>query len=136
MLVNNLKEVRLHRLNDLNLTAFTVFINQNRQLEILHLNLEDRNFDLLNVLDGLNDLKTLDYALIPNGIHIFPNDLPTIKLNALETLKIRQLPADVSDRVLRAITCNELKSLSLINGNEHKDIPDDVINRNLLIQNS
>lgn len=76
---------------------------------------------MLNVLDGLHNLKTLEYEYYTS----FANDSPTIYLAALETLKLGVLDKDNCVRVLRAITCNGLRSLSIFGG--FIDIPDDVI---------
>lgn len=119
--LKNMKEVRLVEIQNLNRETFAEFINNNQQLETLEVTYVET--DLLDILDGrLNMLKTLDYS----RENSFTNDLPKIKLNALETLNLNQPTAEDYVRLLQAMNRNNLKSL-LLSSVSFIDLDDAVI---------
>lgn len=114
--LKDLKEVCLIGVRNLNRGTFAEFINRNQQLETLVL--RDTRLSLIEVLDGqLNSLKTFKYdrQTIPN------RDFQKIRLNSLESLKLRPTSNRTNVRVLQALECNRLKNLVL----RYYDGPDD-----------
>lgn len=121
--VKNLKQIWVRAIRNLNRRTLGKFINNNRQLEILDINIDA---NLLGLLDGrLNKLKTLEYAR-----SIGPAvDLPKIRLNALETLSITLPYGESFVRLLHAMDCNPIKSLELKNIDfKNPEIWDEIIN--------
>lgn len=120
IMVNNLKEVYLGLIHNLTREQFAEFINNNPQL--VSFKLKHFDIDLLDLLDGrLKMLKTLKY----NRRSSFNKDLPKIKLNSLETLKLQLPSAGDYVRLLQAMSCNEIKALDL---RYYSDNDDMVIN--------
>lgn len=108
--LKGLKGITLEGAGNLNRETFTELIDNNRDLE--YLGIRKNTFDLIDLLDGRVDaLETLDYHCKTK----LANDLTQIRLNSLETLKLKFTAVHDTARLLRAIKCDRLKKLVLKN---------------------
>lgn len=120
--LKNLKEAFLRDVKNLNRRMFNEFINNNRQLEVFLL--EDNDLNLVDLMDDrLNSLKTFKYE---RDTELTIN-LPKIRLNSLETLKLRPFKNGPYVRLLQALECNQLKEL-ILRHYEGSDDSDEVTN--------
>lgn len=117
--LKGLKKAMLFRIDNLNRETFTEFINNNLQLESL--NLSQIDVDLVDVLDGrLNMLKNLWFR--PITTKGLSRDLPKIRLNSLDILKLNMRDTEHYARLLEAMNCNNIKELYL---EQYMDTDDD-----------
>lgn len=105
--LKDMKEVSLMSVDNLDREEFAEFISHNQQIEALAL--DDTDLNVIEVLDGLNSLKTLEY----DHYNEFPTNLPNIRLNSLEILTLYSFQNGIYARLLRALECNQLKQLNI-----------------------
>lgn len=108
------KRIALHRVPNLNREAFTELIDNNPELK--YLSFAKNTVDLIDILDGhANVLKRLEYGCKTK----LSDNLPEIRLNSLETLKLKLSTgfsaANDTARLLRSIKCEHLEKLVLEN---------------------